>query len=223
MWWKRRGRLRAPHAARAVERGATSSAASGPRAAATFRPEWSTGPGEPVPAGHLDQVDALRRHAPRFAARPARTDWRRAEAWAGTTLPADYKKLVDGYGAGRLGDVLIYAPFAAFPALDLRRRHDTLIGYVRDLRHLSGGAFPPPFAPEPRGLFAWASVDDGCVVGWLPFGDDPDRWPVAVLSPAWDHCTIHPRTASGFLVARFAGSDPLVDGPDDSGRLTVPA
>lgn len=143
------------------------------------------------------------------------TDWAAVERAHGITFPADYKRLVDTFGAARFGAVRVHAPGAPH---DL----DRLVAEVR-ARVLADRPVPgDPYHPEPGGLVPWGRTDSGRVLFWVPSVDDPDAWPV--LSAPWGFASTEPhfRTATGLLLAHLTGAEPNLPDPLGTGPHFTP-
>lgn len=99
--------------------------------------------------------------------------WPAVEARLGVTLPADYKRLVNVYGAGLFADwVRVFSPFSEPSWL----ASPDLIGSI------AGGteqwkAGPPALFPESGGLLPFAQDDNGNLFCWQTAGP-PHEWTV---------------------------------------------
>ncbi|MFI6102295.1 SMI1/KNR4 family protein [Lentzea sp. NPDC051213] len=67
----------------------------------------------------LDSVDRLAEIVDEPLVAPPAQDWAAVEARLGSTLPADYKRLVERFGAGQFGSIRVCAPDASVPEYDL--------------------------------------------------------------------------------------------------------
>ncbi|MCW5250954.1 SMI1/KNR4 family protein [Streptomyces sp. SHP 1-2] len=109
-------------------------------------------------------------------------DWAAVEAWLGTRLPGDYRRLADRYGPLDFGRFLwIHVPCAQDGRFDygdwLRAIHrETRIAR----RDLPAGE-RRPVHPEPGGLLAWGYTRATDVLFWdTSVSADPDAWTVVV-------------------------------------------
>jgi hypothetical protein len=66
--------------------------------------------------------------------------------------------------------------------------------------HASSGGQRGPYHPEPGGLVPFAMLDDGSVLCWNPLDDNPDRWPVSVVSHDFRAVSTYPVTATAYLL-----------------------
>ncbi|MFI2760753.1 hypothetical protein ACH5A3_18025 [Streptomyces echinatus] len=105
------------------------------------------------------------------APRPA-VDWPAVEAGLGTSLPGDYKEIVDLFGGGGFDEYVdLLVPGA--PGMDLV-----------DWAKSDGDVTVPwkPYAgyPAPGGLLRWGSSEQELDFVWRTGPGDPDHWPVMV-------------------------------------------
>ncbi|WP_073258629.1 hypothetical protein [Cryptosporangium aurantiacum] len=159
---------------------------------------------EPPQAG---AVDLLRRVDPPRALRRRRVSWADAERYLGTELPSDYRALIDDRGPGIVADVVVYGPGSGEDTLDLMPWLQGIQRLVTSLRTITCDHFPPPFHPEPGGILPWGLLHGRQIVGWAVTSDDPDKWPVVVLTTELDSLTLHRTTATGYLLARLPGPE----------------
>jgi hypothetical protein len=132
-------------------------------------------------------------------------DWDAVHKRIGARLPQDYRDLIDDRGAGLVAGIVVRGPGAGRIALDLE---EWLLGFARtvsDLRGLTCEHYPPPFYPETGGMLPWGEDENGHIIAWAPSTPDPDRWPVAVLSPEWHDLELHRLTATSYLLSRLPG------------------
>lgn len=105
---------------------------------------------------------------------PAATDWRAVEARLGTSLPSDYKRLVDTYGLGSFGNFFhVFCPYAGpTKGLDLEYQHERTT-WALDYLAEHGRTLPHPSAD----LLSCGRSDNGDVTYWITAGtDDPEQW-----------------------------------------------
>ncbi|MEU4730142.1 hypothetical protein [Streptomyces sp. NPDC023588] len=123
----------------------------------------------PDVAGLLDLV-------PADLAGGEQIDWAAAEAALGAKLPSDYKALLDTYGVGDLGDLVILPPLPS----DVRGWEGCHIGGMavglRQLWEDEGGVRDVTLGGD--AVLPWGSGMNANEMGWLMNGPDPDRWPV---------------------------------------------
>ncbi|OIJ88257.1 hypothetical protein [Streptomyces colonosanans] len=115
-------------------------------------------------------------------------DWAAVEARLGTSLPGDYKRLVEAFGAGAFdGYLQLQIPDAGFESEDIVRRVERLDERART--HGSDLWRPYKVYPAPGGLLKWGSSVQADGFYWLTEDPDPDRWPVLVtedIPDSWE-------------------------------------
>jgi hypothetical protein len=130
----------------------------------------------PMAAG---EMPALREMIGVPPAEAPAVDWDAVHSRLGLVLPSDYREFMDAYGPGTFGVIRIMAPGAPdewnlFALLE--QRCAQLQGAER---------YPPmdvPFYPEAGGVVSWGVTQDGRTLTWVPVGEDPDKWPVSLIS-----------------------------------------
>ncbi|GAA3396210.1 hypothetical protein [Cryptosporangium minutisporangium] len=159
-------------------------------------------------------VALLRRVDPPRAQRRRRASWTDTERLLGTELPTDYRELIDDRGPGIVADVVVYGPGGIDGNLDLVPWIQGIRRLVISLRTITCNHFPPPFHPEPGGILPWGLLHGRQIVGWAVTSDEPDTWPVVVMTTELDGLTLHRTTATGYLLARLPGPEiqPLTAG-----------
>jgi hypothetical protein len=104
-----------------------------------------------------------------------RVDWAAVEAELGTTLPTDYRQIVDVFGAGSFDwyvDLLVPGLLGG----------DLLVESRWDAEN-AGDMFRPYAAyPAPQGLLRWGGSEQEIVFCWQTGAGSPDDWPVLVQS-----------------------------------------
>ena len=138
----------------------------------------------------------------------APADWATFESENGFRPPADYRALLDTYGAGTfdapLGGLTITQPIHPQRTFleGNRWARDNLRGLQRRFPTLE----PPwPVYPEPGGFLPFASDDTSWTVGWLTHGS-ADAWTVAIDGGRDGWWTELPYGAAE-LAARWAEGD----------------
>ncbi|MCX5206567.1 SMI1/KNR4 family protein [Streptomyces sp. NBC_00237] len=105
-----------------------------------------------------------------------RVDWGAAEAALGTGLPSDYKAVLDAYGMGNIGELVIVPPVPG----SIRAYADFhMAAQAVELRHLwesDGGV--PGVDLGADAVLPWGSGMNANEMGWLMNDPDPDKWPV---------------------------------------------
>lgn len=145
-------------------------------------------------------------HVARLAARippPAGTqpkDWGPVETQLGTTLPEDYKELVDTYGGGLFDDAIwLLEPGCANKYYDVLTENE---GRMEMLRRLWERSAPKPPELEEAGsrVITWALTENGENLHWLVRpGQKPEEWTVMISEgrgPEWER---YPMPCAQFL------------------------
>ena len=154
----------------------------------------------------MSALDELTSLVPPPAEPPPAVDWEAARAAFGAELPADYRALVERYGARELAGLTLLVP--GHP-----NRHVDLLRQVEPqrwaLQYLIDEGVEQPYPPER--LLPWGIDSAGNVVWWLMEGD----WPVVANEARGEEWHRHDGGAAGFLAALLSGretSDFLVIG-----------
>jgi SMI1-KNR4 cell-wall len=135
----------------------------------------------------------------------SRGDWSVAEARAGVSLPADYRRLIGLYGCGIFGgEVWLCSPFAANPNIELVEDGRDLLNGDRDVRQLDPEDFPYPLFPEPGGLLPWGRTHGGDNLYWRT-GPGPDEWTVVANGSRSADFAEFPGGVAAFLLAWIEG------------------
>ncbi|ATE54554.1 SMI1/KNR4 family protein [Actinosynnema pretiosum] len=123
-------------------------------------------------------------------------DWTAVEERVGTRLPADYRRLADGYGGLVVAGIFLVTPD------DLPAVHEAHANSLRDhFAHRPDLA--RPVHPEPGGLLLCATTEGRDILWWDTTAPDPDRWSIV-----WDaEFAAHtfPGTLTELLVADLTG------------------
>lgn len=133
----------------------------------------------------FDSVERLTEVPGVPASAPPAQDWAAVEERLGSALPADYRRFVDRFGAGRLGGIRVCAPGAPTSEFDLFDLVDRVRAQAEAFRPTTEPPFNAPFHPQEGGLVPWGEMDGGITFFWCPVGDDHDAWPVIVSDPSW--------------------------------------
>ena len=143
--------------------------------------------------------------------------WSAIELQMGLRLPSDYKAFIAAYGSGRIAIFLnVYNPFSDNHHVRLLEASALDAKTYREIRTYE--YIPYPIHPEPGGLLAWGSTDNGDVLFWVTEpASDPGAWPIAVSEvrgPGWYR---HPGPLVRFLHDWLSGAAniPFLDAPDD--------
>lgn len=178
-----------------------------PSGLATLSAGWGDLAGKSAEPPPLDTVALLRRVDPPRIPRRSQITWAAVEESLGTRLPTDYRRLIDDRGPGAVADVVVHGPGAADAPLELMRWLDGIQRLVASLRTITSNHFPPPFHPQAGGILPWGLLHGRQIVGWAVTSSDPDTWPVVVLTSELDGLTLHPVTATAYLLARLPGPE----------------
>jgi hypothetical protein len=154
-------------------------------------------------------------------------DWDDVHRRLGITLPGDYRRFVDRFGAGWVGALRVYAPDAPVASFDLFGLVDRVAEQTTEFRASTTPPFPGPYHPQEGGLVAWGEMDD-MYFFWNPADDDPDGWPVMISDPSWLMTFKPNRSFSRFLADYLAGEKagkgaPLLSPDEGVGARFVPA
>lgn len=157
----------------------------------------------------MSDLDELTSRVPPPGQPPPAVDWDAARAALGVELPADYRALVDRYGAGSIAGLRLLVPGHPNRYVDLLRQVEP---QRAALRYLIDQGIEQPYAPE--ALLPWGVDESGNVVWWLTEGG----WPVVANEARGEDWQRHAGGAVDFLAAILAGretSDFLVIEGDD--------
>ncbi|GAA4832784.1 SMI1/KNR4 family protein [Kitasatospora terrestris] len=106
-------------------------------------------------------------------------DWESVEKRLGLPLPADYKLLVEHFGAGAFdGSVVLRAPDSPTGHLDLISEAVKLAALLDSLPECREVYHPFPVHPAPKGLLQWGATSAEHEFHWLTESPDPDGWPI---------------------------------------------
>ncbi|GIF24000.1 hypothetical protein BJ973_004613 [Actinoplanes tereljensis] len=129
-------------------------------------------------------------------------DWTRIEqSLGGLTLPADYKRVVDGFPPGEFKALVrVLQPGSDDYLGDWESRLDDL----RMWREDGDGTYPYPLYPEEGGLLPWATTPMAGIFFWLTEGEDPERWPVVLADKGFEEWQLRRQSMSEFLLEIIA-------------------
>jgi hypothetical protein len=148
-----------------------------------------------------------------------RRDWAAAEENLQTTLPDDYKTLVDTYGDGLFFDTIrLWTPGEGEHTISTAGpgevngfltmiRQDLADDPEPDLARLPDGGLHTVDLGDPNAAppyLSWGIGSDGDVGFWHRIGDDPNRWPILYGQvQAWDY---HPDGLLHYLIGIVTGT-----------------
>ncbi|MEU4624221.1 hypothetical protein AB0G04_30125 [Actinoplanes sp. NPDC023801] len=103
----------------------------------------------------------------------AAPDWPAHIEATGIRFPADFRRLAETFPPGEFqGFFKILHPDMYEDAAEYRAAFRGHAGLLRCRAY-----------PKPGGVIPWGTVQFDYLLCWIPEGDDPDRWPVAVFRP----------------------------------------
>ncbi|MFI5492950.1 hypothetical protein [Actinoplanes sp. NPDC051859] len=112
-------------------------------------------------------------------------------------LPGDFCKILELYGAVRLGPVRMLAPDGS--AHDFFEESAAFAKTVKAERKVCRGPSGTVY-PESQGLILWGRLDDGGYLCWAQTPDgDPWHWPVVALDASLRYHRTYPMSTSQFL------------------------
>ncbi|MEU6707626.1 hypothetical protein [Streptomyces wuyuanensis] len=156
----------------------------------------------------MTALDDLLRLCPPPADPPPPVDWPRAERALGTALPADYRRLVEAYGAGIFDETIwLLVPGSAHDDCDLHAQtaeRDEILAGLWDM----GEEKPAGLLESGARVLPWAFEEGtGAFLYWLVRpGRRPDEWTVLYnegRGPLWEH---HDTGCLAFLLAVLEGT-----------------
>jgi len=131
--------------------------------------------------------------------------WPRIEDDLGTSLPADYKDIVEWFGPGEFSPFLgLFVPGIENPATELRAMAKS---FTRSLGSILPIQPRVPYGvfPAPGGLLAWGSSENGGLFFWETSPEIPDSWRVVAVESGWRDIFIYDGGIGDFLVSLFEG------------------
>ncbi|MGI5520062.1 hypothetical protein ACQEUX_03825 [Micromonospora sp. CA-259024] len=123
-------------------------------------------------------VEALLRLVPVDHRGLEQIDWASAESALGTKLPSDYMSLLDTYGVGDIGELVILPPIPVDVPTMESVHIDSMSPQLRMLWKQDGGV--PGVSAGANAVLPWGSGCNANEMAWLMTDPDPDRWPVVV-------------------------------------------
>jgi hypothetical protein len=157
----------------------------------------------------MSDLDDLTSRVPPPDDPPPAVDWEAAHAALGVVLPADYRALVERYGAGSIAGLRLLVPGHPNRYVDLLRQVEP---QRWALQQLIDQGIEQPYAPA--ALLPWGIDEGGNAVWWLTEGS----WPVVANEARGEDWYRYDGGAVAFLAAILAGretSDFLVIEGDD--------
>jgi hypothetical protein len=128
---------------------------------------------------------------PPSLAGPVHVDWADVEGQLGTSLPSDYKALVEAYGAATFDDfVTVFVPDHSLEGLNLLDRGVWMLWAAWEMRRYAApDEIPYELSVGFDGeLLPWGSTHNGDACYWVRRSDDPNQWTIAVnesRGPDW--------------------------------------
>jgi hypothetical protein len=157
----------------------------------------------------MSDLDELTSLVPPPEDPPPAVDWDAARAALGVELPADYRALVERYGAGNLSGLGLLVPGHPNRHVDLLRQVER---QRWALQYLIDQGIAQPYGPSE--LLPWGIDESGNCVWWWMEGD----WPVVANEARGEGWQRYEGGAVAFLAALLSGresSDFLVIEGDD--------
>lgn len=166
----------------------------------------------------MTALDELERLVPPPAKPTAATgDWEAVERELGRKLPLDWKALVERYGYGNFGELLVaFSPF--FAPCTMMAQARGMLDADRELQQAVPEAVPFALYPEKDGALPWAQSENGHGVYWITWSDDPGEWPVAVFHPRGGKLELYEGGAAAFLHGWLSGALTVPGFPSRSER-----
>jgi SMI1-KNR4 cell-wall len=133
--------------------------------------------------------------------------WADIEEALGTSLPDDYKWLINTYGSGEFCDLLwILNPFSTVVGMNLLRQVDTLLEQYRKGRdEYYPEQCPFPIFPEPGGLLPAGGDSNGGNLFWVT-SSEPKEWSLVLYDWRGGYDSEqHPMPLVDFLVGWLSG------------------
>ncbi|MBO1332619.1 SMI1/KNR4 family protein [Streptomyces sp. VRA16 Mangrove soil] len=143
---------------------------------------------------------------PQPAAPRTPPDWSSAEATLQTSLPDDYKELINTYGAGGIDNyLLLLEPDCTNPVFDLLKH----TAEREEANETSLWLFEPKPAEldtEDSRLICWATTDNGEYLYWVVKpGDNPDKRPLLINDESGERWERYDLTVTGLLAVLLGG------------------
>jgi hypothetical protein len=146
----------------------------------------------------MSDLDELTSLVPPPAAPPPAVDWEAARAALAAELPADYRAMVERYGAGSIAGLGVLVP--GHP-----NRHVDLLRQVEPqrwaLQYLIDQGIEQPYAPGD--LLPWGIDEAGNCVWWLMQGS----WPVVANEARGEDWQRYDGGAVAFVAAILSGRE----------------
>ncbi|MFN2197103.1 MAG: SMI1/KNR4 family protein [Anaerolineales bacterium] len=146
--------------------------------------------------------------------------WNETEALLGVPLPADYKDLIDHYGTGSFGDlIMVYSPFTQIEVLNLFYALDTLQQADRQTQKLGDPSWTAvqPFAyyPALKGLLPWGCTRNLSQVFFWQVKGTPATWETVFYNLRSGEYEVWKYPMSAFLYRLFTHQIESVLLPED--------
>ncbi|MFF3075435.1 SMI1/KNR4 family protein [Kitasatospora sp. NPDC057936] len=143
---------------------------------------------------------------------PAQVPWEQGvDALNGLRFPADYRWLLDTYGAILIrSDLIVWTPtekhgFERF--LDYTTEAGEQVGVMYEDHRYDETPETPPYEmlPSPGGLLCWGADNRGNFLFWLTADPDADHWPVVVWIQDLQQWDLFPGGTTAFLATLLTG------------------
>jgi hypothetical protein len=151
--------------------------------------------------------------------------WRDVENKLGTTLPDDYKAIVDCYGIGWFGNwICLDSPFYEF---SFPKRHYDICASMRHSIESDPESFPPyPLFPAKGGLLFFGHSDNCDPLCFVTEGK-PNKWPIVTMDNKYlrDYYDRFEMGLADFLVKWLSGrieGECIRKQPSRANRVFIP-
>ena len=153
--------------------------------------------------------------------------WQESEAFLGIPLPSDYKDLIDHYGTGSFGDlIMVYSPFTQIEFLNLFYALDTLQQADRQTQKLGDRSWTAvqPFAyfPALKGLLPWGCTRKFSQVFFWQVKGAPAKWETVFYDLRNGEYEVWKYPISGFLYRLYTRKIESVLLPEDFPGIEEP-
>ena len=132
-------------------------------------------------------------------------DWESAEEQLSTTLPSDFKELIDTYGGGLIDNYMLLlepnSPNGVYDLLDLTAQREEANAALWEF-----GDRPPEMEDGDNRLVCWGTTDNGEYLFWLVRpGDTADQRTIMINSASGEDWERYELTVTQFLLDILSG------------------
>jgi hypothetical protein len=155
-----------------------------------------------------DPIASLLKRFPPPSQPVERTDpgiWQQVEKELNSSLPQDYKKLVDQYGSGSwLNYLWVFNPQSKDTKLNLLDQIKRQLYADRMIKKKFNGEIAFPLFPDVGGLLPWAITENRERLYWLTEGDSLN-WPTIIYESRGSKHEIHTLTCTALISGWVSG------------------